>query len=124
MERGGGAAGSTRRDAGMDSPLPPSGSLVEVSFAELDADPLGTLRRIYAELRLPNFQAVLPAADRYCAGLELRGFKKNAHRWARAWGWHAATHLPALLTRAGCPEQADQPGAATEGATKLGSLLS
>lgn len=59
---------------------------MEVSFAELDADPLGTLSRIYATLGLPGFEAVRPAAERYCAGLALRGFKKNAHNWGRAWG--------------------------------------
>lgn len=60
--------------------LHPPGRLVEVSFAELDADPLGTLRRIYSGLALPGFEHVCPAFERYCQGLELSGFKKNAHR--------------------------------------------
>lgn len=34
----------------------PAGQLVEVPFAELDADPLGALRRIYAALSLPSFE--------------------------------------------------------------------
>ncbi len=53
---------------------------MEVSFAELDADPLGTLRRIYSGLSLPGFESMRPAFERYCQGLELSGFKKNAHR--------------------------------------------
>jgi hypothetical protein len=53
---------------------------VEVSFAELDGDPLGTLRRIYSALSLGDFASVQPAVEGYCAGLALSGFKKNAHR--------------------------------------------
>lgn len=53
---------------------------MEVSFAELDGDPLGTLRCIYSALSLGDFEAVRPAVQRYCAGLQLSGFKKNAHR--------------------------------------------
>jgi hypothetical protein len=53
---------------------------VEVSFAELDGDPLGTLRRIYSTLSLGDFASVQPAVEGYCAGLALSGFKKNAHR--------------------------------------------
>lgn len=63
-----------------DRKLIPPGRLVEVAFAELDADPLGTLRRIYSGLSLPGFESVRPAFRRYCEGLELSGFKKNAHR--------------------------------------------
>lgn len=53
---------------------------MEVSFAELDSDPLGTLRRLYTSLDLGDFQAVRPAFERYCGGLEMSGFKKNKHR--------------------------------------------
>ena len=53
---------------------------MEVSFAELDGDPLGTLRRIYSTLSLGDFASVQPAVEGYCAGLALSGFKKNAHR--------------------------------------------
>lgn len=58
-----------------------AGQLVEVRFDELDARPLDTLRSIYETLSLGDFDAVRPAFERYCGGLELRGFKKNAHRW-------------------------------------------
>lgn len=66
------------------SPACRAGRLVEVAFAELDADPLGTLRRIYSGLSLPGFESVRPAFRRYCEGLELSGFKKNAHRLGAA----------------------------------------
>ena len=58
---------------------------MDVSFAELDGDPLGTLRRIYAELGLDGYEAARPAFQRYCAGLALSGFKKNALRWEGRW---------------------------------------
>ena len=57
-----------------------AGNLVEVSFAELDGDPLGTLRRIYDALSLGDFGSAQPAVESYCSGLALGGFKKNAHR--------------------------------------------
>ena len=57
-----------------------AGRLVEVAFADLDGDPLGTLRHIYSSLSLGGFASVQPAVESYCSGLELSGFKKNAHR--------------------------------------------
>ena len=53
----------------------PPGSLAEVSFAELDADPVATLRRVYQKLRWNDFAAVAPTLRGYCTQLE--GFKKN-----------------------------------------------
>ena len=61
-----------------DRTLIPAGRLVEVAFADLDADPLGTLRSIYDGLALGGFEAAAPLQQRYCASLELEGFKKNA----------------------------------------------
>lgn len=62
---------------------PPAGQLVEVSFAELERDPLGTLRRMYSGLGLGDFEALRPRFQRYIGGLEMSCFKKVAHRWAR-----------------------------------------
>lgn len=60
---------------------------MEVSFAELDADAVATLARVYEDLSLGDFEAARPAAEAHVAGLQLSGFKKNAHRWAGlVWG--------------------------------------
>lgn len=55
---------------------------MEVRFADLEHDPLRTLRRIYDGLSLGGFEQVQPLFERYVAGLEMSGFRKNAHRWA------------------------------------------
>ncbi|GAB4821231.1 hypothetical protein N2152v2_008277 [Parachlorella kessleri] len=60
-----------------DRELIPPGNLVEVSFAELDHDPLGTLRSIYHRFGWGNFEEVLPRLKGYCASLS--DFKKNDH---------------------------------------------
>ena len=115
---------------------------MEVGFAELDADPLGALRRIYAALSLPAFEGAEPAMQAYVAGLGLRGFKRNAHRRGlegaggcgassgEAW---AVGRQPVLLLRQRpvssglCPLpplalQAAEPGAAAARAPALGAL--
>lgn len=53
---------------------------MEVSFAELDADPVTTLARVYQGLSLGDFEAARPAAEAHVAGLQLAGFKQNSHR--------------------------------------------
>lgn len=55
---------------------------MEVRFAELERDPLGTLRSIYSSLSLGGFDGMQPLFERYIGGLEMSGFRKNAHRWA------------------------------------------
>lgn len=67
---------------------------MEVRFAELERDPLRTLRRIYDSLSLGGFEQVQPLFERYIAGLEMRGFRKNAHRWDGPHKW--VTHLSAV----------------------------
>jgi hypothetical protein len=71
----------------------PEGRLVEVSYDELTADPLGTLRRIYDELDLPDFDGAASAMTRYLA--RLRGYRRNRYaplpgrlraRIRREWG--------------------------------------
>lgn len=59
---------------------------MEVSFAELDADPVAALQRVYTGLGLGDFEAARPAVQAHVAGLQLAGFKKNAHRWGRRRG--------------------------------------
>ena len=57
--------------------LIPEGRLCEVSFAQLEADPLGLVRKIYRELGLPDFTAVEPALADYVRSLN--GYEKNRH---------------------------------------------
>jgi hypothetical protein len=74
--------------------LIPPGKLVEVRFEQLEEDPIGQLRRVYAVLGLPDFGHVEPAIWRYVDSIA--GYKKNtfpelsptlrnriAHEW---WG--------------------------------------
>ncbi len=56
----------------------PRGQLVEVRYEDLDADPLGVLRRVYEELALGDFEAVRPRFEKYL--VSVRGFRKNTHR--------------------------------------------
>jgi hypothetical protein len=81
--------------------LIPPGRLCEVGFEELEADPIGQVRRIYEALDLPDFGVVAPALEQYVASIA--GYQKNtfpelpadlkgriAHRWQRCfdeWGY-------------------------------------
>jgi omega-hydroxy-beta-dihydromenaquinone-9 sulfotransferase len=81
--------------------LIPAGRFHEVSFAALEADPVGQVQRIYEGLGLPDFSDVEPRLRRYVASLS--GYKKNtfpelsaqmrdriAHEWRRwfdEWGY-------------------------------------
>jgi len=53
-----------------------NGELVEVSFEELQRDPLATLAMIYDQLQLEGFEAVQPRFRRY--NNAQRGYRKNA----------------------------------------------
>jgi hypothetical protein len=57
--------------------LLPPGRYAEVGFEDLEKDPIGQVRRIYAELGLPDFAAVEPALRAYVASLA--GYRKNQH---------------------------------------------
>lgn len=80
----------------------PSGTLVEIPYAELDRDPLDAVARIYDGLGLSGFDAARPGFAEYLASV--RGFTGNdfhsdpatiervARRWARwieRWGYGA-----------------------------------
>lgn len=54
----------------------PRGQLVEVAFAELDADPVAAMRRVYRALRWEESWAAAEPAVRAYTG-ELAAFKKN-----------------------------------------------
>lgn len=85
--------------------LIPDGHLHEVTFEELDADPVGAVRGIYEGLRLPDFEAFRPNLVQYVDSL--RGYQKNAavelplatrqrlaQEWRRCfeeWGYWAGT---------------------------------
>lgn len=73
-------------------PLIPAGRFHELSFDELENDPLGSLERLYDALDLPDFDAFRDKAGRYLA--TLGGYRKNhfeplprelADRLARDW---------------------------------------
>jgi hypothetical protein len=80
--------------------LIPSGNLIEVSFDELDNQPLQTVRKIYDTLQLPNLDKALPTIQSYLSTVtnyeknkfELPGELKSEirFRWAFAfkeWGY-------------------------------------
>jgi hypothetical protein len=59
----------------------PQGNLIEVSFNQLEENPLQVLNKIYGELNLPNFERALPNFTKYLAGI--KQYKKNSHRIER-----------------------------------------
>lgn len=60
-----------------DRSLIPPGRFTELSFNELEADPIGQVQRIYRELSLPDFAHVQPKMKSYVDSLS--GYKKNKH---------------------------------------------
>lgn len=81
--------------------LPP-GTLVELPYAQLDADPLGALEAIHDGIGLDGFEAARPAFSAYLD--TVRSYEKNAFRgdalavskvsehwgrWIRRWGYSA-----------------------------------
>ncbi|MCA9148022.1 MAG: sulfotransferase [Planctomycetales bacterium] len=80
----------------------PQGHFCEVSFRELEDDPLRTVRDIYEQLALPGFESFEPKLRAYVDSLA--GYRKNtfapldpatqqkvADHWSRyfeAWGYH------------------------------------
>lgn len=60
-----------------ERPLIPAGRYCEVAFEDLDRDPVGQLREIYAKLDLPDFAEVEAAVRQYVASLS--GYRKNEY---------------------------------------------
>jgi hypothetical protein len=83
----------------------PEENLIEISYTDLVEDTIGTLRRIYDGLDLPDFETVRPTIERYLSSLE--GYRVNrytaldddvARRIANEWGrffdeWGYSTHI-------------------------------
>jgi len=71
--------------------LPPE-QFIEIAYADLESAPLDCLDRIYAQLKLGDFEAVRPVLEQYLASLA--DYRKNPHRFSeqsldkveRAWG--------------------------------------
>ena len=72
--------------------LIPDGHLHEISFEDLEADPVEALRKVYDALELPNFSYCEPKLREYV--LSRDGYKKNEYpdlandtceRLAREW---------------------------------------
>ena len=57
--------------------LIPEDRLIEISYQELDQDPVGTLRRTYEHLDLPDFQVAEPKIREYVDSLA--SYEKNQH---------------------------------------------
>ncbi len=57
--------------------LIPEGQLHEVSFEELERDPIGPMRQTYGALGLRGFETVLPRLEEYVASLS--GYRKNEY---------------------------------------------
>jgi hypothetical protein len=57
--------------------LIPKDRFCEITYADLETDPVGQMRRVYETLALPDFSAVEPAVKEYVASLA--GYEKNAH---------------------------------------------
>lgn len=55
----------------------PPGQLVEVSFDDLEKEPLDVIERIYEGLGLSDFAGARPRLERYLGGL--RGYRKNSY---------------------------------------------
>lgn len=55
----------------------PHGNLVEISFDDLEQDPLGILEHVYGKLNLPGFKEALPAFKSYVQAM--KSYKKNRH---------------------------------------------
>lgn len=82
--------------------LIPDGRFHEVSFEELEMNPIREVRRIYERLNLPRFDAVQPALQRYVSSIsdyrrsehpELPASKRHeiAEAWRRSFGeWQYA----------------------------------
>lgn len=86
-----------------DRPLIPDGQLHEIQFDDLERDPVGQVRDLYAALRLDGFARFEGQLARHVASL--RGYEKNrfpslpenqratvAREWRRSferWGYHA-----------------------------------
>lgn len=60
-----------------DRSLIPAGNLVEIRFEDLEASPLGQLRRVYEELGLPGFAAAESSLRLYIESVA--DYKKNAY---------------------------------------------
>ncbi|MCO5233175.1 MAG: sulfotransferase [Chitinophagales bacterium] len=55
--------------------LIPKGNLIEVSFDELEEDPLETMQMIYSKLQIPDFKIALPFMEEYLN--KVKNYKKN-----------------------------------------------
>ncbi len=66
---------STMKKYVQETHLIPKGNLVELSYDELDADPMTTMERIYSELSIENFETAQPHMNEYLA--KVNNYKKN-----------------------------------------------
>jgi hypothetical protein len=60
-----------------EQPLIPAGQFHELSFEELERNPVGSIERCYGALGLVGFAALLPRLEGYVG--TLAGYRKNAY---------------------------------------------
>lgn len=67
---------STMRKYANEAHLIPEGNLIEVSYEELDQDPMQTMEKIYSELNLQNFDEAREHMQEYLS--KVSNYKKNS----------------------------------------------
>lgn len=77
---------------------------VEIAYADLDADPMGALRRIYRALALDGFDAAAPRFEAYLA--RVATFQKNSFRRDPAAEARVAEHWAPFIERWGYAQPA------------------
>lgn len=63
-----------------DKHLIPAGNLIEIKFEEFEISPAETIKRIYNELSLENYDRAKSSIDKYLDSL--KGYKKNDYKYA------------------------------------------
>lgn len=54
-----------------------SSQLIEVSFSDLEKDPVKTIGGIYEHFGWPGWETAAATVQEYCGGSNVKGFKKN-----------------------------------------------
>ncbi len=79
-----------------DKDAVPPGQLHEMKFEDLEAAPVETLRRMYAELDLPGFEQLEPKVVQYLASI--KDYRKNKHELGQSDREKVRTHWAEILS--------------------------
>lgn len=92
----------------------PEGRLYEMSYEDLQADPMGCVREAYEQLDLPAFEQAAPAMREYLA--EQQGYRKNRYTYDAQMIKHVREHWGFAIDRWGYePPHAQVPEQVAEG---------